>query len=196
MTANVQYLYEFMDHEGIGYYHSETPNMCDENTGLGKTDESKNCVFAHTYPSSSNWVTYDNQRQGQVGNMAFNVEAYEEPFETTFGATTDRLTISADLNMSCQNFINNGATYHNNKFPGFKLHVDMHKDQFATYKETFELTDFPYKGNVSHPAHSIGFVYFFSSSSARVSVGGSAGVYRVRRTIIETSRGSRVAYIA
>ena len=161
--------------EGVGYYHAATVNRCDESTGLGMADPTKNCVFAHNNPQPQNWATFEGKASGQLGNMAFNVEAYKEPFDTTFGATTDRLTIEADLNASCQNFNTGSETFHRGQFPDYKLHVDMKKDQFANYKETFEIANFPYYGNVSDPKHSVALVYFFSTSS-RVSIGGGSGV--------------------
>ena len=143
MLANVQYIYEFMDHEGVGYYHGAEANQCGAD-GRGVSDPTKNCVFAHNTPGP-NWVEHDSKKQGQTGNMAISVEAYKHPFATEYNRApgVDRLTIEADLNSSCLNFGQSARQYNKGKFPGFKLHVDMDKSQFKTYKETFEITDFP-----------------------------------------------------
>ena len=45
ILGNTQYVVEFMDHEGTGFYLAEDANVCDAN-GRGLTHPDKNCICA------------------------------------------------------------------------------------------------------------------------------------------------------
>ena len=175
-SANVQSIVEFMDHEGRGFYLSPTPNQCNA-TGYGIADPTKNCVFAHGTPRN-NWNNEVHSGQtvpvGNPSNMAISLEAYD-PFTADYGSELYTFHINSDANRSCANFIDGNEAYNQGRFPGFNIEVEMNKTVFKTYKETFEITDFPYYGDVTHPAHSLALIYFLDTSSPMSFSGGDGG---------------------
>ena len=173
VLGNTQHIVEFMDHEGTGFYLSETANMCDPTTFLGTTDPTKNCVIPHRYPLA-NWATIDGQRAGRPDNGAVWVETYELPFGVEYGASTTTFKLQTDLTKSCDANSATDAAYHQNRFPTFRLSTTLDSSKFTSYKETFEVENFPYFGPIGDPKHSLAFLFFLDTSS-RISFSGGGG---------------------
>ena len=164
ILGNTQYVVEFMDHEGTGFYLAEDANVCDAN-GRGLTHPDKNCIFAHSAPGD-NWYVHNGERMGSPGNGAVNVETYELPFEAWRNDTHLRFSLVSALNHSCHADAATDGThhaYHGGRFPTIRLATELRVDLFSAYKETFEVEDFDYHGNVSDPKHSLAFLFFLDT---------------------------------
>lgn len=175
VLGNTQHIVEFMDHEGTGFYLSETENICDSTTFKGMTDPNKNCIIPHR-STRGNWATIDGVREGRPDNGAVWVETYELPFGVEYGASTTTFKLQTDLTKSCDAADTSHIPFHKNLFPTFRLSTTLDSSKFTSYKETFEVENFPYFGPVGDPKHSLAFLFFLSTSS-RISFSGGGGAH-------------------
>ena len=120
--------------------------------------------------------TIDGVREGRPDNGAVWVETYELPFGVEYGASTTTFKLQTDLTKSCDAADTSHIPFHKNLFPTFRLSTTLDSSKFTSYKETFEVENFPYFGPVGDPKHSLAFLFFLSTSS-RISFSGGGGAH-------------------